>query len=181
MRPPSWRRMREACMVRVLVNVRSGSDYDVAVCVALVRGNFEGLGNTIHVNTLPGHQRILRKGQSFYGNQQVRSFSPLSNLELFVKLTLACHNLSIIITAKAKSFVEHATSIFLFGLPNFRPVLLQLQYVFHFSILNCTQSRRAAYQLSGSPLILRNPSHRNCFKFKLRAREDFSHVGVKTR
>jgi hypothetical protein len=33
--------MREACMVRVLVNVRSGSDYDVAVCATLVRGNFE--------------------------------------------------------------------------------------------------------------------------------------------
>ena len=177
MRPPSWRRMREACMVRVLVNVRSGSDYDVAVCVALVRGNFEGLGNTIHVNTLPGHQRILRKGQSFYGNQQVRSFSPLSNLELFVKLTLACHNLSIIITAKAKSFIEHATSIFLFGLPNFRPVLLQLQYVFHFSILNC--SSVSAFRI---PVDLPKPQrHRNCFKFKLRARENFSHVGVKTR
>ena len=59
-------------MVKVLVNVRSGSDYDVAVCAALVRGNFEGPRNTIHVNTLmvTNRQLILRKGESFYGNQE---------------------------------------------------------------------------------------------------------------
>lgn len=110
-------------MVRVLVNVRSGSDNDVAVCTALVRSNFEALGDSTHVNTLiswsptnPSERPTLLRQPT------IQSHYPLIDLTIIVKLSLACRNLSLIITAKAKSFIEHSqcpTSIFLFGLSNF--------------------------------------------------------------
>ena len=57
-------------MVKVLVNVRSGSDYDVAVCAALVRGNFEGLRKTIHVNTLLKVNRQRFNGRHRFTNRR---------------------------------------------------------------------------------------------------------------